>query len=350
MKFGLFHHVPWPSEAAHGQVLRETVEQVCLAEELGFHSAWLAEHHFSRYGLASSSLLLATHIAARTSRIRIGTGITILPIRHPLLVAEETATLDVLSNGRLDFGVGSGGPAELRAFGVDVEESRARFAEVSDMVVGLWTQPVYSHQGKFFNARRLSLSPRPVQRPHPPVYAAVRSPWSVEFAVDRDMRYVTGVLPDTAEALQQRRFYLDTAAKKGKRPDPAETPFFRYVYVAGTDEQARRDTEKHLTWVWECLAWQRGQTDAGLSLDEWLSTRSQPAVTYEDLYDKKAFFGTPDKVLRQIEELRDRHGVEYFGGNFCFGGLDHAKAMRSMELFAKDIMPRLRTTSADPTS
>ncbi len=339
MKFALFHHVPWPTGASHGQVFRETSEQVQLAEALGFHAAWLAEHHFSRYGLASSSLLLATHIAARTERIRLGTAIVIAPIRNPLLIAEETATLDVLSDGRLDFGVGSGGPVELRAFGIDMDESRDRFLEVVDMVVGLWTAPVFSKEGRFFTVNDLSLSPRPVQQPHPPLYAAVRNPWSMARAADRGMQFMTGVLPDTAVAIRQRRQFVDIAAKRGKSPDASQMPFFRYVYVAESEEQARRDTEEHLVWVWECLEWQRleGGED-GRSLDDWLRSRRSPSVRYDDLFNDKAFFGTPEKVRRQIEAVRDQEGVDYFGGNFCFGGLPHAKAMRSMELFAKEVM------------
>ena len=147
MKYALFHHVPWTEGQTHEQVFEETTEQVQLAEELGFEAAWFAEHHFSRYGLAASSLMLATHIAARTSRIRLGTAVTVAPIRHPIHVAEEAAMLDVLSNGRLDFGVGSGGTVELDGFGISREESRERMKEVLDIVLGLWTSPVYSHKG-----------------------------------------------------------------------------------------------------------------------------------------------------------------------------------------------------------
>src|SRR5262245_29553518 len=150
MKFGLFHHIPWPEGAEQGRVLREAIAQVQHAEALGFHAAWLAEHHFSRYGLGSASLLLATHLAAVTRRIRIGTAIAIAPIRHPIHLAEETATLDILSGGRLDFGLGSGGPVELGGFNVDPDESRERFQEVVDMVRGLWTSAVYSHRGTYF--------------------------------------------------------------------------------------------------------------------------------------------------------------------------------------------------------
>ncbi len=344
MKFAMFHHVPWPWGAPHDVVLGETAEQVQHAEELGFHSAWLAEHHFSPYGLASSSLLLATHIAARTSRIRIGTAITIAPIRNPVLTAEDAATLDILSNGRLDFGVGAGGQVELGRFGIDQQESRDRLFEASEIMIGLWTNPVYSHEGRFHTVKDLSIGPRPVQKPHPPMYAAVRNPQSVQRAVDMGMGYIVGVLPDTEVALEQLGGYLSLARGRGKPAQAAEVPFFRYIYVGESDDQVRADTEENLLWVWECLEWQRTQEWGRPSdLDDWLRARQFRSVNYDDLYEKKAFFGTPEKVRRQIEGLRSEHGIEYFGGNFCFGGLDHAKAMRSMELFGKEVMPRLKS-------
>ena len=172
MKYALFNHVPWPEGSTDTQVFADLLEQVQLAEELGFHSAWTAEHHFSRYGLAGASLLVMTHLAAHTSRIRLGTSIVIAPVRHPLHVAEETATFDVLSNGRLDLGLGTGSPAEVEAFGIAREDSRARLRELFEMLQGLWTQPVYSHKGRYFQADGISLSPRPLQRPHPPVFVA----------------------------------------------------------------------------------------------------------------------------------------------------------------------------------
>lgn len=344
MKFGLFHHVPWPAGTSHDRILSETVEQIQLAETLGFYSAWLAEHHFSPYGLASASMILATHIAAKTSRIRLGTGIVIAPIRNPILLAEEAATLDILSNGRLDLGIGAGGPVELEGFGIGQEESKARLFEVAEMMIGLWTKTSYSHEGKFFQARDLSIGPRPIQQPHPPIYAAVRNKESVERAVHAEMRYMTGVLPNTNDALDQLSFYLDIARRNRHRPNLDEIPFFRYVYVSDDpEEQIRKDTEQHLLWVWECLEWQRleGRKQPD-QLQDWMSTRLERVMRYEDIYSNKAFFGSPQKIRRQLEDLQTHHGIKYFGGNFCFGGLDHGKATRSMELFAKEVMPHFQ--------
>jgi len=342
MKFALFHHVPWPQGHTHAQVFAETTEQIQLAEALGFHAAWLAEHHFSRYGLASASLMLATHLAAHTSRIRLGTAVTIAPIRHPLHLAEETATLDVLSNGRLDFGVGSGGPVELDGFRISKNESRERMKEIVDIIKGLWVAPVYSHKGSFYEVQNVALSPRPIQQPHPPIYAAVRNLESVHAAVERDLQFMTGVIPDTNVALQQRQAYIDIARQAGKRPNSDNLPFFRYVYVGESEEQVREDTEGPMQWVWECIDWQDARAEGrGGSLDDWMANDRHSKTRYEDFYANRAFFGTPDRVLEQIRGLRDHHGITYFGGNFSFGGIEQAKSLRSLNLFAREVAAKL---------
>jgi alkanesulfonate monooxygenase SsuD/methylene tetrahydromethanopterin reductase-like flavin-dependent oxidoreductase (luciferase family) len=342
MKYALFNHVPWPEGSTDTRVFADLVEQVQLAEKLGFHSAWTAEHHFSRYGLAGASLIVMTHLAAHTSRIRLGTSIVIAPVRHPLHVAEETATFDVLSNGRLDLGLGTGSPSEVEAFGVAPEERRERLREMYEMVRGLWTQPVYSHKGRYFQVDGISLSPRPLQRPHPPIFIAGSSPESIGWTAEHDLGFMTGVLPDTRAALDQRRSYFDLAAQAGKSPDPADVPFFRYVYVAETEEAVRRDSEEAISWVWRSLEWMMtlSQGHAG-TLDEWLRVGPPPAMSYEQFYEKRGFFGTPDRVRRQLRKLRDDHGVTYFGGNFAFGGLPQERVLRSMRLFADEVAAKV---------
>ena len=146
MKFGLFTHIPWPEGSDPTTVLEQTAEEVRYGEELGFHSAWLAEHHFSRYGLGSSSLVLATHIAARTSRIRLGTAVLVPTLHNPIRLAEDTATLDSISGGRLDVGFGRGSDNyEYKSYNVAWEESQERFQEAIGVIQGLWTTGDYSH-------------------------------------------------------------------------------------------------------------------------------------------------------------------------------------------------------------
>ena len=138
MKFGLFTHVPWPEGEEPARLFAECMEQAVFGEQLGFHSVWIAEHHFSRYSLGSSSLVLAAAIASRTERIRLGTGVLIPTLHNPIRLAEDTATLDCVSGGRLDVGFGRGTFGyEYGGFGVDEEEAHARFRESVRIVQGL---------------------------------------------------------------------------------------------------------------------------------------------------------------------------------------------------------------------
>ena len=145
MKFGLFTHIPWPEGIEPKKVLDQTTEEVVYAEELGFHSAWVAEHHFSRYGLGSSSLVFSASVAAQTKRIRLGTAILVPPLHHPIKLAEDAATLDVVSGGRLDAGFGRGSAEyEYAGYGIDQAESQGRFQETINLLKGLWTTPGFS--------------------------------------------------------------------------------------------------------------------------------------------------------------------------------------------------------------
>src|SRR6266498_812831 len=140
MKFGLVFHTPWPEGKDPSRLIEEMTEQIQLGEELGFSSTWMAEHHFSRYGLGASSTVLASSIAARTKKIRIGMAVLVPPLHNPIRLAEETAMLDRTSGGRLDVGFGRGSAAyEYAGLGIDREESQLRFREAIEVVCGLWT-------------------------------------------------------------------------------------------------------------------------------------------------------------------------------------------------------------------
>ncbi len=343
MKFAAFNHVPWPAGNTDTQVFVELVEQVQAAEALGFEAAWTTEHHFSRYGLASASLIVLTHLAARTSRIRLGTAIVIAPTRNPLQLAEEAATVDVLSGGRLDLGLGTGNPMEVEALGVPRTESRERMREVVEMVRGLFDKPTYSHIGTYFRADDLTLSPRPVQVPYPPLFVAGVSRDTIEWTAEQGFGFMTGVLPATGEALELRRTFFERAKALGRPADPDQVPFFRYVFVGESEAAVRAEAEPALIWLRRCLDWMgwRNEGNSG-TLDQWLLDGPPPSASFDEIVESRAFFGTAEQVRRRVEDLRDDHGVTYFGGNFAFGTLPHASVMRSMELFAHEVAGKLR--------
>jgi alkanesulfonate monooxygenase SsuD/methylene tetrahydromethanopterin reductase-like flavin-dependent oxidoreductase (luciferase family) len=345
MKFAFFTHVPWPEGTDQQRIIAETTEQVQYAEDLGFQGAWLAEHHFTRYSMVSSSLILATYIAAHTKKIRVGTAVVVSPLHNPIRVAEDTAMLDLVSGGRLDVGFGRGTSGyEYSGYNVDPEESQERFQDSITIVQGLWTTPEFSYESKYYTVNRLNLVPLPVQQPHPPIYiAATRTPTTLEFAVSRGYNLCIAVVQDTAEALDLCQRFVTLSRQAGFHRPMSEIPFFRYFYVAETAEQARKDTEGRLNWVVDIMQWRRfikEGSEVYSRMDDWRRSRTELPASYDYLAQKRAIIGTPEQCVASIKALRE-HGVDYFGCNFDFGGMEHQKVLRSMELFSKEVMPYL---------
>jgi alkanesulfonate monooxygenase SsuD/methylene tetrahydromethanopterin reductase-like flavin-dependent oxidoreductase (luciferase family) len=346
MKFAFFTHVPWPEGTDLRQIIAQTTEQVQYAEELGFYGAWLAEHHFTRYSMASSSLILATHLAARTTRIRIGTAVVVSPLHNPIRIAEDTAMLDLVSGGRLDVGFGRGTSGyEYSGYNVAPEESQERFQDSIKIVQGLWTTPDFSYESKYNKLHRINLVPPPVQQPHPPLYlAATRTPATLEFAVSTGHSLCIAVVQDTADALDLCQRFVRMSREAGFHRSMADIPFFRYFYVAATEAQAHQDTEARLNWVVDIMQWRRfikEGSEVYHRMDDWRRSRTELPVNYDTLAQNRAIIGTPEQCVTRIKALQAQ-GIDYFGCNFDFGGMEHHKVLRSMELFSKEVMPHLR--------
>ena len=252
MKFALFLLGSWTEQEASAQsrIFGEMLEQVEYAEEVGFDSIWIAEHHSSRYGICPSLMPLLSHIAARTRKIRIGAGVSVLPFHNPIFLAEESAMLDVLSNGRLDFGVGRGSADyEYGNFNVDFDTRDVRTQEALDIILGLWTESNFSFQGEFYQVKDLTIAPWPVQQPHPPVYLAVsRTPASVDVAVSRDLPILTSFSTPEADNLGLFSLYAERCAAAGKDLPLQEMPYFRFVYLDEDELAAREYPRQSLTW------------------------------------------------------------------------------------------------------
>lgn len=345
MKFAYFTHLPWPEERTPEQIIAETTEQVQYAEELGFHSAWLAEHHFTRYSIGSSSLIMATHLAARTKKIRVGTAVLVSPLHNPLRLAEDTATLDLISGGRLDVGFGRGSSGyEYSGYNIDPQESQDRFQESIKVIQGLWTTPDFTFEGKHFQVSHANLVPLPLQKPHPPVYiAATRTLTTLDFAVSTGHTLCIAVVQDTADALDLCQRFVTRSREGGFNVPKSRIPFFRYFYVAETEEQAVKDTRNKLDWVIDIMQWRRTINEGSevyQHMADWRRTRTELPQGYEYLRENRAVIGTPDYCVARIKEFQEQ-GIDYFGCNFDFGGMEHEKVLRSMDLFSKEVMPRL---------
>ena len=347
MKFALFLLGSWtePEVGAQSRIFGEMLEQAEYAEELGFDSLWIAEHHSSRYGICPSLMPLLSHIAARTKKIRIGAGVSVLPLRDPISLAEESAMLDVLSNGRLDFGVGRGSADyEYGNFNIAFDTRDVRTQEALDIILGLWTQDDFAYQGEFYQVNGLTIAPRPVQQPHPPVYMAVsRTPASVDVAVERDLPILTSFSTPEADNLGLFTLYAERCAAAGKHLPVEEMPYFRFVYLDEDEQAAREYPRQSLTWVRDLAGYRRTLThgdEINVDLDHWRRIRTVEPASYESELETTAYFGSPEQCVQRIARLRDEHGIGYFGASMSFGSMEHSRVMRSMELFAKEVMPK----------
>jgi alkanesulfonate monooxygenase SsuD/methylene tetrahydromethanopterin reductase-like flavin-dependent oxidoreductase (luciferase family) len=349
MKFGLFILPSWSeADPSHqSRIYQEAVEQIQYAEELGFDAVWLAEHHFTRFGIVPSALPFATYVAARTKKIRIGTGVSVLTFHHPVFMAEETAMLDVLSQGRMDFGVGRGQVVyEYNNFKVEYDSRTQRFQEIVDIILGLWSTTGFTYHGQYYSVDDLTIAPVPVQRPHPPMFLAVsRTPASVNVAVSRDLPILTSANTPDEEVLGIRTLYYEQCAKAGKQPLVEDMPFFRHVFVAEDAKRAVEVPRDSITWVRDLNSLRRtltGGSEIYRDLEHWRRTRTVAVPSYEEELKTTAYFGTPEQLVERIRWLQEAHNVQYFGASMAYGKMQHADVMRSMELFARDVMPKLR--------
>ena len=308
MDFALFSHVPWPEGTEPRQVFDDITEEFVLGEELGFKSAWMAEHHFTRYGLGSALMVVASNIFAKTTTLRLGSAVLVSPLHLPARLAEETATLDVLSGGRLDVGFGRGAAgSEYNVANVPGEESQSRFQESITMIEGLWTTRDYSFEGQHYKVTNANLVPPPVQKPHPPIYiAATRTQATQEFVAGTGHPLIIGVVLDTADAVALCHTMIDLAKSKGNTMTMSQIPFFRYFYVAETEEQAKADTRTALNWNIDMIQWRRTfefGSEVWEKMEDFRKTRTELPPSYEYLYENRAFIGDPDQIIAKIKAL-----------------------------------------------
>ena len=242
MQFGVFYQIPCAERQTPADRYADVIAQVQLADRLGYHTAWLAELHFARrFSVMPAPLLMASALSQTTRRIRLGAAVSLLPLHHPLRIAEEIATLDVLSGGRAVFGIGRGSnPNHYRGYGIPIEERSDRFTEGLDLALHAWQDEPLNYAGQFYHAENVRLEPKPVQRPHPPVYIASNGADTFPLVgrlghhilVTPLIITVRGVSDGLAE-------YRQTLAQHGHDPNAAKVVVNVPVYVDETPEAAQ---------------------------------------------------------------------------------------------------------------
>ena len=250
MKFGLFGGAQAGSStpgAAMGEGFREFVDYTVEAEGLGYHSSFQVEHHFTGWNQISATLNLLTWVAARTTTLRVGTATMVLPWHNPVLLAEQAATLDLLSGGRLDFGVGKGYRySEFKGFGIPQEEAEARFDEALALIIRAWTtRERFSHRGKYWQFEDIVVEPPVAQKPHPPVWMAAGSAASIKRVAERGCHLLLDQFAPTEVIGERIAFFKAEVEARGRVYEPMQVAVARDVHVSSSEADKRAALERN---------------------------------------------------------------------------------------------------------
>ena len=343
MKFGVFFQAPEADGQTHADRYEEMFALIAFAEELGFDVAWLAELHFGgAFSLLANPLMMVPVIAQRTRRIRIGTAVTLLPLQHPLSCAEQAATADVLSGGRLEFGVGRGSiPSQFHGFRVSVAENRARFDEALEIIRRAWTEERFSYRGRFWEVEELAVVPRPVQRPHPPIRVAVHSAESFAHIGDKGLPIYSGTT--TTPLPQLREFmalYRERLTAGGHAWHPEQMALMLPIYV-GAREAMRPGVHKYYrnlqTIFSQIPASYADHLPRLAMIDENVAN-----LPFEKFCRDQGVFGDAAEVVDRLQAARDDFGLSQIICWFDQGNmLARTEVERTMRRFAEEVMPKL---------
>ena len=343
MDFGMFTEFHVRDGKTQHDAFLEHLDEVVMAEKMGLDSVWMAEYHFApERSLLSSPLTIGTAIASRTERIRIGGAVIVVPLIHPLRLAEEAAILDHISNGRLEFGIGRSALTMFyRGFNMDYAETRDRFFEGLDVVVKAWTNETFSHHGQYWDFDDVTLVPKPYQKPHPPIRVGTFSPET--FALLGGMGYnislfFTGPMAPVKESLNEYR----KAWKEAGHPGEGNANMRLPVYVAETAEKALSEPKfsvKHQQ-EYDYRVTSRFMTGA----ERVERAKATATLPYDELLQGGRFmYGTPEAVKERIHEFEEELGVSGLIMEFNFGGqIPYDRVLNSMRLFTEKVMPEFK--------
>ncbi len=343
MKFGAHYlptHVP-ELDGPEPEFYRRMFEQMELLDEAGYHQVWVTEHHFREYGgsIPDPSTFLSA-VAGRTKRIRMGIAIVVLPFHNPLLTAESYAMVDVLSGGRLEFGIGRGTASELAAFNIGYEESVGRLREGAEVIRQAWSQEQVDFRGEVYQYEGVRVLPRPVQQPHPPFWiAASRSDDTYRWAGEQGHHLLTlPSLNDTEMLRTNIGNYREALRKAGHDPATREVLGKFHIYVADSVQAAVKEAGPYLNNYWA------------------LSRDANPIVTTERRIDPeeeieagRVIAGESQRCIDIIRRFQEALGLTVVTGTFYFGGLPQELALRNIRRFAEEVMPAFAAPGPTPS-
>ncbi|HVN36538.1 MAG TPA: LLM class flavin-dependent oxidoreductase [Myxococcota bacterium] len=333
MKFGVLQFFSWPERRVPlDTVFARALQRIEIMDRTGYDAVWLAEHHFSGFSVCPSVHVMGAHVAARTQRLRIGTAVSLAAFYHPLRLAEEVALLDVLSGGRVDWGAGRGfDRTEFENFGVTLEESAARFREAVEIVLAAWKSDRIDFDGRFHHFHGVEVLPKPLQKPHPPVWVAASSESAIEWAAQQGHSILMDPHAAHVEIGRKRALYRKLLVENGHSPEGREIPTARLLAVAPSEAEAREVARRGASWI---VGSYMGDAHAMIFDPKNLTGLNAIPEPAERSVKGSVIHGTPESVTEQIQKLQQEIGLEYL---MC-APLSH----ESFVLFTEKVLPKLR--------
>jgi alkanesulfonate monooxygenase SsuD/methylene tetrahydromethanopterin reductase-like flavin-dependent oxidoreductase (luciferase family) len=347
MKLAIWSTTTPRENSTHPEMFRRQIEEVELADRIGIDQIWFFEHHLLPTGPVPSPNLLIAAAARSTSRIRFASMVNILPFRHPLLVAEEAAMLDNLTNGRFDMGLGRGlHPPEFEAFGVDQQQSREMFLESFDLIRRIFADETFIHRGKYWTMRKEGpLSPPLLQRPHPPFLVSAQSEESLRWAAQHDIPFAQIDSP-VDQARRDQTLYRDVQISSGHSTTP-RLYLMREIFVAETDARARAEAQNYLLQYWQLWNRYTQFTRGGKLPESYDFWRRQAPMLHAMDFDEivaqdMVILGSPETVANTILRLAGQLDLMGLAMIFKLGAMPYDMVEASMTAFGEAVMPRIR--------
>src|SRR5262245_21466123 len=328
MRFGVLQFFSWSRRIPLAAVYERAMARIEMMDQTGFDCVWLAEHHFNTYSVCPSINVMATHVAARTKRLRIGMAVSLAAFYNPLRLAEEVAMIDILSGGRVNWGAGRGfDRAEFQAFGVPPEESSDRFCECVEIVLAAWRSERMSYEGRFWRYDGVEVLPKPMQVPHPPVWLAATSPDSIRRAASSGYDILLDPHATHADIGKKRALYHQVLTEHGHSTEGRVIPIARLLAVGATDKEAEDVARAGAQWT--VSSYSNPSKRSGPPPAHW-----DPTVDPVERYMNDVVLrGSPERVADKIAELRESIDLEYL---MC-APLSH----QSFMLFTEKVLPKL---------
>jgi alkanesulfonate monooxygenase SsuD/methylene tetrahydromethanopterin reductase-like flavin-dependent oxidoreductase (luciferase family) len=376
MKIGTFQLMSWEPGREPAQHYYEALEQMVTADRLGFYSCWLAEHHFPRptvdgpnFSVSADPLTFLSNVAAKTERIKLGTGVMVLQWDNPIRTAERAAILDIMSGGRLELGVGRGGSVwENASFKAPRDHGRERFQEAIEVILGAWTEDALTYHGQFFDIDNVRIYPKPLQKPRPPLYVAAVSPESFDWVgrLGLPFAYVGANWEPVEKGTWdlQKQWYEDGARAAGKNVEGFEHPSVLATYCAETEEEARevamtylprrlRASEAHYEREKYAPFLAKQQEEKAKEFPQFYSKLQRPyRPTNEE--DRLQFvldqavghnlIGTPETIIKRLKAFEKSIDLRYL--LMLKDWAPQELVLKSMELLAKEVLPAFSEQTA----